>query len=163
MLASALGLDICILSLTERGVDDDQLRSLLAVVPERSLLLLEDVDCVCRGRDVEGDVSFSGLLNALDGVCASEGRILVMTTNHPEQLDPALGRPGRVDLEVEVPHADTEQAARMFKTYFPDAVDELCAAFTAMAADMSMAELQSFLMRYDNPVEAIENVRNLAA
>jgi chaperone BCS1 len=39
-------------------------------------------------------VTFSGLLNALDGVGAVEGRILFMTTNHMERLDPALIRPG---------------------------------------------------------------------
>ncbi|KAK2841587.1 hypothetical protein FQN49_006106, partial [Arthroderma sp. PD_2] len=43
-------------------------------------------------------ISLSALLNTIDGVASSEGRILVMTTNHAENLDPALLRPGRVDL-----------------------------------------------------------------
>lgn len=38
-----------------------------------------------------------GLLNVLDGVVDTPNRILVMTTNHPEKLDPALIRPGRID------------------------------------------------------------------
>ncbi|KAF0691357.1 hypothetical protein As57867_017338, partial [Aphanomyces stellatus] len=41
-------------------------------------------------------LNLSGLLNVLDGVVDSPGRILIMTTNHPEKLDPALIRPGRV-------------------------------------------------------------------
>ena len=42
----------------------------------------------------ERRVSFSGLLNALDGVRSQEGRILFMSTNHIEKLDPALLGPG---------------------------------------------------------------------
>jgi chaperone BCS1 len=45
-------------------------------------------------------VSMSGLLNAIDGVASQEGRVLVMTTNHPENLDKALVRPGRIDMEI---------------------------------------------------------------
>jgi chaperone BCS1 len=45
-------------------------------------------------------ITLSALLNVIDGVAASEGRILVMTTNHPEKLDAALLRPGRVDLSI---------------------------------------------------------------
>ena len=45
-------------------------------------------------------ISLSGLLNAIDGVSSSEGRILIMTTNNPEAIDKALVRPGRVDMHV---------------------------------------------------------------
>jgi mitochondrial chaperone BCS1 len=44
--------------------------------------------------EVRSGISLSGLLNAIDGVASHEGRVLVMTTNHPEQLDAALIRPG---------------------------------------------------------------------
>lgn len=44
-------------------------------------------------------VTFSGLLNCLDGVASTEARILFMTTNYLERLDPALVRPGRVDMK----------------------------------------------------------------
>jgi chaperone BCS1 len=59
-------------------------------------------------------VSLSGLLNAIDGVASHEGRVLVMTTNHPEQLDAALVRPGRVDLRVEFKLAMKEQISELF-------------------------------------------------
>ena len=42
-------------------------------------------------------LTLSGLLNAIDGVTSSEGRIVFMTTNYVDKLDPALIRPGRVD------------------------------------------------------------------
>ena len=45
-------------------------------------------------------LSFSGFLNALDGVATQEGTVLFMTTNHLERLDPALIRAGRIDEQV---------------------------------------------------------------
>jgi len=47
-------------------------------------------------------LNLSGLLNILDGVVDSPGRIVVMTTNHPEKLDPALIRPGRINFCIEL-------------------------------------------------------------
>lgn len=47
-------------------------------------------------------VSLSGLLNFIDGLWSScgEERIIVFTTNHKDRLDPALLRPGRMDLHL---------------------------------------------------------------
>lgn len=59
-------------------------------------------------------ISLSGLLNAIDGVATHEGRVLIMTTNHPELLDAALVRPGRVDRKVEFRLAMKEQVRELF-------------------------------------------------
>lgn len=48
------------------------------------------------GANLQVDLSF--LLNLLDGVLENPGRLLVMTSNHPERLDSALIRPGRIDI-----------------------------------------------------------------
>ncbi|KAJ7601304.1 hypothetical protein FB45DRAFT_396501 [Roridomyces roridus] len=80
-----------------------------------------------RGRDVMSEMntlSLSGLLNALDGVAAAEGRILFATTNHLEKLDPALSRPGRMDVWVEFKNASRWQAEALFRNFFPSAEDE---------------------------------------
>lgn len=69
-------------------------------------------------------LSLSGLLNALDGVAASEGRILFATTNHLERLDPALSRPGRMDVWIEFKNASPWQAEALFRNFFPSADDE---------------------------------------
>ena len=60
----------------------------------------------------------SGFLNALDGVVASEERIVFMTTNHPEKLDPALIRPGRVDVREYLGHATEYQTKEMFYRFY---------------------------------------------
>lgn len=59
-------------------------------------------------------ISLSGLLNAIDGVATHEGRVLIMTTNHPERLDSALVRPGRVDRRVGFTLAKNEQIRELF-------------------------------------------------
>lgn len=59
------------------------------------------------------------LLNALDGVGAKENLIVIMTSNRPEALDPALIRPGRVDKKVAFGYATKGQIAEACHTYFP--------------------------------------------
>lgn len=66
----------------------------------------------------KSSVTFSGLLNALDGVASSEERIIFMTTNHYERLDPALIRPGRVDIKEHLGDAAGEQARRLFVKFY---------------------------------------------
>ena len=47
-------------------------------------------------------VTLSGFLNFIDGLWSSCGdeRIIIFTTNHKEKLDPALLRPGRMDMHI---------------------------------------------------------------
>lgn len=90
------------------------------------MALLEDVDAAFgRGRvqsEEDGyrgaNVTFSGLLNALDGVASSEERVVVMTTNHVERLDEALVRPGRVDVRVEIGYATEEVVGEMWERFY---------------------------------------------
>lgn len=63
-------------------------------------------------------ISLSGLLNAIDGVASHEGRVLIMTTNKPEELDEALIRPGRVDLQVAFTYATQSQAKELFERMY---------------------------------------------
>lgn len=68
-------------------------------------------------------LSLSGLLNALDGVGAQEGRILFATTNHIDALDPALRRPGRMDWHIEFQLASQYQAGELFKRFYVPSSD----------------------------------------
>lgn len=58
------------------------------------------------------------MLNALDGVGAQEGRILYATTNKYSSLDPALSRPGRMDIHVEFKLASKYQARELFRCFY---------------------------------------------
>ncbi|TRM58202.1 P-loop containing nucleoside triphosphate hydrolase protein [Schizophyllum amplum] len=149
-LAGELGLDIYVVSLSSKGMSDNTLTTLMGHVPSRCILLLEDLDAAfTRGisRDANSTgvptaataavsttkennnndnndgstLSLSGLLNSLDGVAAAEGRLLFATTNHIERLDPALSRPGRMDVWVNFTNATKWQAEGIFKCFFPSA------------------------------------------
>jgi chaperone BCS1 len=109
-----------------KGVGD-KLAALLTKLPKRTLLLLEDADAAFvnrRQRDADGysgaTVTFSGLLNAMDGVAAGEERIAFLTTNHIDRLDPALIRPGRVDMMLRIGEATRYQAAQMWDRFYGD-------------------------------------------
>lgn len=151
-IASHFKLDIYILNLSDPSMDDNRLQGLLASVNPNAILLIEDIDCAWKKRDSaeKSGVTFSGLLNAVDGVAASEGRIVFMTTNHVDTLDPALVRPGRCDKHVFVDNACPEQAERLFKRFFDDPVR--AADFAKMKGDgsHSMAALQVHLLKYDD-------------
>ncbi|CAE7058033.1 unnamed protein product [Rhizoctonia solani] len=139
-LAGELGLDIYVVSLSMKGMSDNTLANLMGRIPQRCILLLEDLDAAfTRGTSRDGKstgaptvktvaeskaddpntLSLSGLLNALDGVAAAEGRLLFATTNHIERLDPALSRPGRMDVWVDFKNASRWQAEEIFKNFFP--------------------------------------------
>ena len=124
-LASELDLDLAALDLSMPELNDSGLRDLLGSLPKRAALVLEDIDTVAPGRDPKTDrrLSLSGLLNALDGLGAAEGRLMFMTSNHPERLDPALIRPGRIDLSVAIGPLGPADAARMVARFYPDRPD----------------------------------------
>ena len=76
-------------------------------------------------NDVGSRITLSGLLNALDGIGAQEGRILFATTNNYKALDPALCRPGRMDLHIEFKLSSCYQAESLYKCfYLPDSGDD---------------------------------------
>jgi chaperone BCS1 len=164
-LAGELRLNLCCLSLTNPKLNDQTISTLLQKTPARSLILVEDVDAFFTARRKQDDrieVSFSGLLNALDGVAAQEGRIIFLTTNHRELLDPALIRPGRIDVEFELGLASHEQIVSMFLRFHPD--------YRAMAEDLvvsipeyllSPAQLQQALLANSEPGAAIAAIRAL--
>jgi chaperone BCS1 len=64
------------------------------------------------------NISFAGILNAVDGVAAQTGRLLFMTTNHKEKLDTALIRPGRIDYQVQFREANREQIKALFFNFY---------------------------------------------
>ncbi|KAL2155127.1 hypothetical protein VTH82DRAFT_3803 [Thermothelomyces myriococcoides] len=126
-LAGELDYSVAMINLSEIGMTDDLLAQLLTQLPEKSILVLEDVDAAMvnrRQRDPDGysgrTVTASGLLNALDGLAAGEDRITFLTTNHIDRLDPALIRPGRVDVMVRIGEATRYQAAQMWDRYYGD-------------------------------------------
>lgn len=163
-IASEIKADISVLNLASPCLTDEQLVGLLSEVEPGAIVLLEDIDCVFEQREKDesakngmNTVTFSGLLNAIDGVAASEGRILFMTTNLPEKLDSALIRPGRADVHFYIDNPDQTQLEKFFRRFYPKNQD-LAKKFGEATKDFnwSMADAQGYLLKYrDNPHEAI--------
>lgn len=183
-IAGEVGLDIYIVSIP--NTSDGGLRNLFDMLPEKCMVLLEDIDAVGMSRsDSESDtsdgvkrsstdkpsVTLSGLLNTLDGVASQEGRVVMMTTNYVDRLDNALIRPGRIDRKVEFELASKTDIAQLFSFIYGRskggdvAVDSptikgQAERFAALvpASTFSQAELISYLLKYrDRPDEALQN------
>lgn len=122
-IASELDKNIAVISLATPSLTDEGLRASMARMPENSILLIEDLDGVFVQRKAatkDMKLTFSGLLNALDGVATSEGRIMFVTTNFVDRLDPALIRAGRVDVQVSIELPNAEQVAELYRRFLPD-------------------------------------------
>ncbi len=63
-------------------------------------------------------LTFSGILNAIDGVFNTHGRIMFMTTNKPEILDEALIRAGRCDVKKQFNYCDRKQIQELYYMFF---------------------------------------------
>lgn len=63
-------------------------------------------------------ITLSDILNIIDGVLETPGRILILTSNFPDKLDKALLRPGRIDLIVHFKECDTDQLKDMFTHFY---------------------------------------------
>jgi hypothetical protein len=89
---------------------------------DKRIIVMEDVDCLsCVVRDAPGaaadpqQLNLSILLNILDGVLETPGRIVIMTTNKPDVLDAALKRPGRIDVNIEFKKCSAADTVEMIQ------------------------------------------------
>ncbi|KAK7059902.1 p-loop containing nucleoside triphosphate hydrolase protein [Favolaschia claudopus] len=206
-LAGELGMEIYFISLAAPGLNNFTLGELFHSTPPHSILLIEDIDCAfplrvknaedsprrhpspSKAVDEEGHevgmpkprsmVTLAGLLNILDSVASQEGCILIATTNHIEQLDPALIRPGRIDMKIKYSLAKTEQLENVFHRFYPvqedlskpvgvksgdvvtTEIEKLAQKFasTVPHSRFSIAQVQGYLLGWKNdPLGAVENV-----
>ncbi|KAK5128052.1 hypothetical protein LTR85_005169 [Meristemomyces frigidus] len=197
-LAGHFGLDIYMLSLSSKSLNDSKVLALFEMLPRTCIVLLEDIDSAGIQREVmktrrpatrprrgpisygtgppedeEEGVTLSGLLNVLDGVRAAEGRILIMTSNTPDNLDEALIRRGRVDQRILFGPASKEVLIRLFEHIFyksaeevvgdeapgdKDEISKLAKTFAASFPERTFtpAEVQGYLLdRRADPGKAI--------
>lgn len=173
-LAGELKCAIYFLTLSDTDLSDKNLFLLISNLRPNSLLVIEDIDSATSNREtvVETDssnsndsnekkstinkITLSGLLNALDGILSGEGRLLIMTSNHPEKLDPALKRPGRTDVEVKLDLATCGQFSRMFDNFFSKDnpfVDTVKSRYVNQS--LSPAQIQELFLKNKNSPELI--------
>ncbi|XWS33150.1 hypothetical protein CRYUN_Cryun22dG0054100 [Craigia yunnanensis] len=162
---------------------DADLRHILTSTTNRSILLIEDIDCGtkvshdrAKGQDDQEDkddeqpnrissndsgVTLAGLLNFLDGLWSSCGdeRIIIFTTNHKEKLDPALLRPGRMDIHIYMGYCTPAGFRKLAATYL--GIKEHC-SFVAIenlleSMTVTPAEVAQQLMKSEEPEAVLES------
>ncbi|KAJ7105454.1 P-loop containing nucleoside triphosphate hydrolase protein [Mycena crocata] len=118
-IAGELGLDVYIVSLSRVGLDDSALSELISNLPEKCIALMEDIDAAFTQSLNRDAAQGPAAAPAEDGrPPPPEGRILYATTNKYTALDPALCRPGRMDIHVEFRLASKFQARKMFYSFY---------------------------------------------
>jgi len=156
-LASLFSKAIYIIPLSAVTNDKELLNAINAAGD--AFVVIEDVDSVKASESREtalnnsavydttkAGITRSGLLNALDGIGAREGRVLFMTTNSPEVLDEALLRDGRIDVNREFSPATAGEAKAMFMRFFPEGDAEAFVAEINHLLPLSQAALQNLLL-----------------
>lgn len=125
---------------------------------DQRLYILEEIDAVSdilKQRDdskkqetvIADQLTLGEILTVLDGTMEIPGRMIIMTSNHPEFLDKALLRPGRIDVNAKFGNATSELVAEMIEEYldinFPhDRINELPNDL------LTPAEASEVIMRY---------------
>jgi mitochondrial chaperone BCS1 len=179
-LAAKFGMSIYVVNLAE--MNDRALKKSMNWVPENSVILFEDIDCMktatrrlqLDGRQPQqeggvktsdtgtstgqGGVSLSGLLNVLDGFSAPENVIYVMTTNDADAIDPALLRPGRIDYKLLLGPASESQKVALYRRFFLDACDRDAREFAQAHWADTMAEFQGLLLALEEECSTTEVV-----
>jgi ATPase family associated with various cellular activities (AAA) len=133
-IATAFELNCCFLTITNQSFNNQNLRDALSDLPSKALIVIEDVDALFsddRKTKDGGQLTFSGMLNALDGLSSSDGVVTIMTTNHIDRLDAALIRGGRVDRCFEFCRPTQAQLASLFLSFYPDATPQLANRFAS--------------------------------
>mmetsp|Transcript_5573 Transcript_5573/g.14748 ORF Transcript_5573/g.14748 Transcript_5573/m.14748 type:complete len:614 (+) Transcript_5573:48-1889(+) len=111
------------------------------------------------------ELNLAGLLNVLDGVVDTPGRMLVMTSNFPDELDPALIRPGRIDRSLLLDHLQADEAEQMIEHYFGTAVDAEQRALLGQLIRTSHPEMTPAMMEqrcaeYESIRELLKSMRD---
>jgi hypothetical protein len=166
-LCNEFNKNLCILSVN-KDFDNSTILSAFRNMRENSFLLIEDIDCLFEKREHKDSplITFSSFLNVLDGVLYKHGLICFITTNHPELLDQALLRSGRMDLIFKIDYPSKNDIKRLFvdlnsKTTSQSVIEIECDKFIDKISgkNIPMSAIVNFLFKYR--IDAMKNITEL--
>ena len=117
-LASKYNMNVGIISLNKE-LDDYTFMKSISNIPNNTLLVLEDIDGLFD-EDKQNSLTFSGVLNTLDGLGRQDKLIIIMTTNHLNKLNNSLKRAGRIDYKIHFNYSNSNQIRMMINKFFED-------------------------------------------
>lgn len=91
--------------------------------------------------NLEKTITLSDILNLIDGIVSTPGRIIIMSSNHYNSLDPALVRPGRIDFHIEMGNASHKTVRDIYSYYFNQPMNN-----SNIREDISPAQLINYAM-----------------
>lgn len=126
----------------------------LARFLQPSMMVIEDVDLIARERThMHGpfeEALLNKLLNEMDGLREDAEVLFILTTNRPDQIEPALvSRPGRIDQAIEFPLPDEEGRAKLTKLYARELEisEDLMASIVSRTKGVSAAFIKELMRR----------------
>lgn len=131
---------------------------------EKDDILDLDEDFTILNNPNNDELTLSYLLNIIDGVRETPGRILIITSNNYECLDDALVRPGRIDLTLNMNNASKETIKKMFTHYYGAQLDDLYdtkykdVEYLLKDYILSPAEIVNIRLQSNTPEEFIQNL-----
>lgn len=93
-------------------------------------------DTVPLLKDESDKLNLSCLLNLLDGIIETPGRIVIMTSNYPERLDKALVRAGRIDISIELKKASKEIIMEILSNFFEISVTTIQSTYESLLSQI---------------------------
>jgi chaperone BCS1 len=165
--------NICLL----RASELEKIQEAIVDLPKESILVIEDIDSNSLVHDREAKnndrqilvqanasrrsapdskppLNLSDVLNTFDGLLASPGRIMIMTTNHIDKLDPALIRPGRADLKLEIGYINAETFSAFVRHFYGTAIEE---TFSLRSDKLTISAIQNdYLMNNLSLIEMLD-------
>ncbi|KAJ4837649.1 hypothetical protein Tsubulata_032332 [Turnera subulata] len=173
-MANYLNFDIYNLNLAAVN-SDSSLEYLLLHMSNRSILVVEDIDCSIMLHNRQSaehhqldqnitvrppQVTLSGLLNAIDGLlsCCGDERIVVFTTNYKDRIDPALLRAGRMDMHVYLSYCTFSTFKQLAANYLDIWDHDLFSPIEKLIGQVQVtpAEVAGELMKTKDPKASLE-------
>lgn len=143
-LAKYLNKDIQFLNLNDLE-KDSSLFTVFNSIKNNSILVIEDVDAIFGKRNGDSKVSFSSLLNCMDGAFYKHGIITIMTTNHIDVIDPALIREGRIDIKLNIDNPEKKEVEEYLSLFYEESI-----VLDQYTQKLSMARIQEICLRNKN-------------
>lgn len=150
-IASKMNKDIATLDFNSNKLSDHSFICATNKLPDNSIFCLEDIDALFieRNKNEDNRVSFSAILNFLDGVYSKEDLITIITTNHIDRLDKALIRPMRMDHIINFTYCTKYQYEEIFKLIFPDKLEIMNELYKLIKnKKYTTSTLQKYLIRF---------------
>lgn len=161
-LANYFKRDIYYLDLKSVRSDNELISCFNDVNAKQAILLIEDIDSYFDGRESKDgvEVTFSGLLQLLDGINSSEGLITIITTNKVESIkDNALLGSGRIESHYHFPKPTKEDIYNyIIKVLSEDEPDLKDIQMSGLRDDINISELQQLFVDSNNINDFIKQI-----